>query len=375
MFFRNLTLFRFPGEAELGGVVRTLIESAATLEAHLAQHALRECGPLELSTRGFVSPMGRDGTALTHAIGQYVLIAVGQNERLLPAVVIAEEVAHRVGQIFEREGRRPGGKERRRIKEEVISELLPRAFVRPRRTLAYLDLQNGWLVVDTASRGVAEDVVSMLREALGRFPATPMAPVESPRNLMTGWLIGGKLPDALVLGEECELRDPTEAGAIVRARRQDLESEEVREHLKSGKQVFQLGLVYDDRMSLTLGEDLVVRKLRFLDVVLDTLGEDTAESKEAELDATFALMSLELQRLYARLAELFGIQRDPALRLDGGDAPKHMREANRASAAAARLDAMAREDGMTGALEDAGGNTLMTFGEGAAQKRRKSRGH
>jgi hypothetical protein len=88
---------------------------------------------------------------------------------------------------------------------------------------------------------------------------------------MTDWLIHGKLPKGLALADECELRDPAEAGAVVRCRRQDLESDEVREHLKSGKQVFQLGLVFDGRVGFVLGEDLVVRKLRFLDQVLDSL--------------------------------------------------------------------------------------------------------
>src|SRR5690606_4177811 len=172
------------------------------------------------------------------------------------------------------------------------------AFVRPSRRAAYLDLKHGWFVVDTASRKAAEDAVSELREALGRFPATPMAPEESPRSLMTSWLVDGDLPAGLALGEECELRDPAEAGAIVRCRRQDLESEEMREHLKAGKQVFQLGLVFDERMSFVLGEDLVVRKLRFLDVVLDQFGEGTAESARAELDASFALMPIELADIF-----------------------------------------------------------------------------
>src|SRR5690606_19494715 len=121
---------------------------------------------------------------------------------------VNETLAQKIAAIAEKEGRRPGGKERKRLKEEVISELLPRAFIRPSRLSAYLDGKNGWFVVDSASRKAAEDAVSQVREALGRFPATPMAPAESPRGLMTGWLIDGKLPPGLVLGEECERRDP-----------------------------------------------------------------------------------------------------------------------------------------------------------------------
>jgi recombination associated protein RdgC len=300
MFFRNLTLFRFP--AGTGRVLKKL-------DQHLESHRLRECGPLELATQGFVSPYGRDNEALLHQVGVFSLVTIGAEERLLPSVVVNEALAERVREIAEKNGRRVGGKERKRLREEVISELLPRAFVRPSRRSAYLDAEQGWLVVDTASRKAAEDAVGRLREALGRFPATPMAPEESPRALMTQWLIDGKLPKGLALGEECELRDPAEAGAVVRCRRQDLESDEVKEHLKSGKQAFQLALVFDDRMSFVLGEDLVVHKLKFLDIVLDELGEDTPESAQAELDASFALMTLELKNLFEHLETWFGLPR------------------------------------------------------------------
>ena len=127
--------------------------------------------------------------------------------------------------------------------------------------------------------------------------------------LMTSWLAQGKLPKGLTLGDECELRDPVEAGAVVKCRRQELESDEVREHLKSGKQVFQLGLVFEDRLAFTLDDELVVRKLRFLDQVQDELGEEGKESATAELDAVFALMSLELRRLMEKLEEWFGQRR------------------------------------------------------------------
>ena len=237
------------------------------------------------------------------------MIAVGSEERLLPAVVVNEALSERIEKIVAKEARKIGAKERKRLKEEVISELLPRAFIRPSRLPAYLDAEAGWLVIDSASRKAAEEAVNQTREALGRFPAVPMAPEESPRALMTDWLISGKLPQGWMFGDECELRDPAEAGAIVRCRRQDLESDEVREHLKSGKQVFQLGLEFDGRMAFVLGEDLVVHKLRFLDVVVDELGEGDAESAHAELDASFALMTFELKNLLGHLTEWFGLHR------------------------------------------------------------------
>ncbi len=300
MFFRNISLFRFPPSVS---------KRLKNLEIDLETRRLRPCGPQELATHGFVSPYGRDSTVLMHREGRFSLVALGGEERVLPDVVVRETVAQKLVEHAAKHGRRSGGRERKRLKEDVISELLPRAFIRPSRLMAYLDAEDGWLIVDTASRKAAERMVGQLREALGRFPATPAASKESPRTVMTSWLGHGKIPDDLDLGDECELRDPAEAGAIARCRRQDLESDEVRGHLKSGKQVFQLGLGFDDRLELVLGEDLVIRKLRFLDGVQEGLDAGDAPSAEDELAAQFALMTLEHQRLLSRMNQWFGLVR------------------------------------------------------------------
>jgi recombination associated protein RdgC len=262
-----------------------------------------------LATQGFVSPYGRDEDALLHELGKFSLLTAAREDKLLPGAVVSEELNARLKKIAEKEGRPVGSKERKRLKDEVLTDLLPRAFTRVSKRNAYLDTENGWFVVDTASRKAAEACTSLIREALGTFPASPLVADESPRVLMTDWLAQGKLPAGLALGDECELRDSADGGAAVRCRRQDLESDEIREHLKSGKQVFQLGLVFDDRLEFSLDEDLVVRKLRFLDQVQDELGETQTDSAIAELDARFALMTLELGRLFEKLQEWFGLAR------------------------------------------------------------------
>jgi recombination associated protein RdgC len=300
MWFRNLTLFRFSKSAA---------KSLKSLESRLGEHRLRACGPIELATQGFISPYGRDEDTLLHQVGHFSLLISAREDKLLPNSVVSDELNARLRKMSEKAGKPVGSRERKRLKDEVLTDLLPRAFTRLSKRNAYLDTENGWLVIDTGSRKAAEAAVSLIREALGSFPAAPLVPDESPRVLMTDWLARGKLPAKLALGDECELRDSGDSGAAVRCRRQDLESDEIREHLKSGKQVFQLGLVFDDRLSFSLDEDLVVRKLRFLDQVQDALGDIEAESAVAELDARFALMSLELRRLFDNLQEWFGLPR------------------------------------------------------------------
>lgn len=301
MFFRNLTLFRFSP---------SVAQELSRLADALNDYRLRPCGPLEVGTRGFVPPVGRgDEAPLTHEVNACTLVTVGSEEKLLPAAVVNDELTRKVQKIANEEGRKVGGRERKRLKEDLFTELLPRAFVRNFRLSAYVDRKHGWLVLDTASRKNAEMALTQIREALGSFPAVPLAPEEGPRALMTDWLASGKLPGGLALGDECELRDPaTTSGAIARCRRQPLDAPEVKEHLRNGKQVFQLGLVFDDRLGFVLGEDLVLRKLTFFDVVLDELGDGQADAA-ADMDARFALLTLELERLLVKLEAWFGLPR------------------------------------------------------------------
>jgi recombination associated protein RdgC len=224
---------------------------------------------------------------------------------LLPAAVVNDEVAKKLAALEQREGRKLGGRARKRLKEDVLHELLPRAFVKPMRLDGALDVKQGVVAIDTSSRKSAETWVSELRRALGSFPALPLNPGVAPRSVLTGWIAGEPLPTGLALGEECELKDALDGGAIVRCQRQELQGEEIAKHLESGKQVTRLALTLDDKLSFVLGEDLVVRKLKFLDGAVAELEADRIEDARAELDARFALQSAELARLFKLLDKAF----------------------------------------------------------------------
>jgi len=300
MFFRNLTLFRFSPS------VAPLLNRDY---AQLVRHKLRAPGPLEVQTIGFVSPYGPDSQVLLRSDESFQWFTLGREQRLLPANVVNTEINKRLHAEAERRARPVGGRQRRAIRNEVLDVLLPQAFVQATRINAYLDRDRGWRVIDTASYKIAEMVLTKLREALGSFPAVPLAPNNPPRLLMTEWLANGRLPGGLFLGDECELRDPASRATVI-CRQQELESGEVHQHLKQGKQPFRLGLQFGDRASFVLGEDLVIRKFRFLDIVQDSIDHgDGADSVYAELDARFALMAREIQPLLDSLEEWFGLER------------------------------------------------------------------
>lgn len=297
MFFRNLTLFRFPTSLQLDA-----------LAAGLAECALRPVGPMELSTQGFISPFGRNSEGLHYELDGVYWLSVGREVKDLPGSAVNARLQAKLDEIEQKEGRRPGGRTRKRLKDEIVTDMLPHAFMKPARIDAILDTRTGLLAVDTSSRKTAESVVSEVRRALGSFPALPINAEVAPRSVMTGWVAGEALPDGLALGDAAELRDALDQGAVVKLDRMELENNaEVDKHLQSGKQVTRLALSLDDHVSFVLGEDLAIRKFKLLDGAVDTLENTDREDLRAELEARFALMSHELRRLFSVLS--------PALKL------------------------------------------------------------
>ena len=224
MFFRNLTLFRFPTSLDF-----------SQLDELLPEAALKPVGPLELSSRGFISPFGRGEEALSHRINDAIWLSVGGEDKILPGAVVNDLLQKKLQEIEQKEGRKPGGKTRKRLKDDLLHELLPRAFVKPSRTDALIDLEHGFIAVDASSRKTGENVVSEVRRALGSFPALPLNAEVAPRSVLTGWIAGEPLPEGLSLGEECELKDAMEGGAVVKCQNQELQSDEIAKHLEAGK--------------------------------------------------------------------------------------------------------------------------------------------
>jgi recombination associated protein RdgC len=296
--FKNVRFFRLDGPLDL---------DAATLEGQLATRRFRPCGPLDVATLGWYPPTGDEGAALVHGVNGCLLMGVRRQERLLPSAVVAEALDERVSEIEGAEVRSVGRAERRRLREDVLTEMLPRAFLRSRRVPAYLDTVAGWLVVDAGSDKAAEEVVSLLREMLGSLPAVPPRPNRPVTQLFTQWVEGAGLPEGFALGQDCELRDPEDKQSVVRCRGQDLAGEEIQTHLRAGKQVVKLALEWDDHLSLLLHDDLSIKRLRLADALIeDALGGDM-EDPAARLDAEFALTALELRALLQRLQEVFDL--------------------------------------------------------------------
>jgi recombination associated protein RdgC len=300
MWFRNLQIYRLPP---------SFAADPAAFAAQLARGPFRRCASHEAASRGWLPARG-DGD-LVHALGGQWLIALGVEQRLLPASVINDEVRERAAAAEAQQGYAPGRKQLRELRERVTEELMPRAFTKRRTTFVWIDPQGGWFCVDAASQGKAEEVIEHLRVCLDDFPLTLLHTKLSPMAAMADWLAAGEAPPGFTIDRDCELKAAGEEKAVVRYVRHTLEGDEVKAHLAAGKQPTRLALTWDDRISFVLTEKLEVKRLAFLDLLKEA-AEQGVEHADEQFDADFALMSGELGRLLPQLVAALGGEADAA---------------------------------------------------------------
>ena len=298
MWFKNLALYRLTEPFSL---------DVTELEEKLNDKQFRPCSSHDQFSLGWTSPIGNASEQLIHTSNGFMMLCLKKEEKVIPAAVINEMLAEKVTEKEEQEMRKLSRKEKTALKDELIFELLPRAFSFSKKTFAYIDPKGGWIVVDAASAKKAEDLLSYLRKCLGSLPVVPINTVDQPVITMTQWLTDNKtVPNDVVVEDECELRSPEEDGSIIRCKRHNLGLPEIINHLDTGKQVIKLAVNWTDRLSFIIDENLAIKRLKFLDLIQDQVSDTEADDEIAQFDVDFSIMSLELANFLPRLLDIFG---------------------------------------------------------------------
>lgn len=297
MWFKNLQIYRLDPDFNV---------SPEQLQEKLRAESFKPVGSLATSSIGWVSPFDHRDGELVYAAGSAMLLCARREERLLPSTVVNEKLKEKVIAIEETEGRPVRRKERMSLKDDIVVDLLPKAFTRSTYIDGLITADGKWLVINAASAKRAEEMVNLLRESLGSFKAQLPQTRENPATVMSQWLGGNGIPGDIELGDECELREPGESGGVVRCRKVELLGEEVQTHLAAGKRAAKVALTLGGRLHFVLTDELGVRRLTFDDVVQEEMGDMESADQAALFDAQFALMSLELGRTIPHLMNLFG---------------------------------------------------------------------
>jgi recombination associated protein RdgC len=300
MWFRNLVVYRLPAGWSM---------SAAQLEEALAGDRLRPCSPLEMSSRGWVeaAPDGR----LVHALAGHYMIALGIDQKLLPASIVRQVAKERAAEVAQEQGHPVGRRQMRDIRIRVQEELRARALTRRRVTRAWIDPEGGRFVVEAAGATRAEQVVETLRMSIDSFAVQPLKGERTPQATMAGWLRHGDLPPRLSIEPDLELKAPDKAKGSIRYNRHPFDPRQVQALLAGGLLVTRLGLTWRDRVAFALNDRLEFKRVALLGVDADSdaagagEGEDAAD-ESARLDADFVLMTGELSALLAEVDAAMG---------------------------------------------------------------------
>ena len=285
-----------------------------TLSDALGRTIFRPCGPTERRTSGWVPPRGVDHGPLLESVGGQWLMALMSESRQLPASAMRAELDLRLDAVEAQIGRRPRGKAKREMKEQVEHELMPRAFTRKAAVTVWIDPRSRMLVLGTPSAKVADlVVVELLTVFDDHLPLSPLDTAQSPAGAMAAWLASRQAPPGFSIDLECELRQADDSRATVKYTRHTLDTDEVALHLQQGKMPAYLAMTWADRVSFVLTDDLKIKRVKFLDVETASATGAAGDGQDDSFDADAALATGELSQLMGDLLDALGGERTSGL--------------------------------------------------------------
>ena len=271
------------------------------LEAALQKTPFAECGATQERSAGWVPPRGEQHGLLAESVAGQWMLRFMTEAKLIPASVLNRKVNEKAEHIEKTEGRKPGKKEKRELKDEAKLDLLPMAFTKQGAMWVWIDPQARLLLLDTSAQGRADEVVSLLVEGLPGFALALVDTQTSPQAAMAHWLVTQEPPAGFSIDRQCELVAADESKAVVRYARHPLDIDEVREHIEHGKLPTKLAMTWDDRVSFVLTDNLQLHGVTLLDAVMDGQSQD-----DGGFDTDVAISTGELSRMLRDLIEALG---------------------------------------------------------------------
>ncbi|MGP1628356.1 MAG: recombination-associated protein RdgC [Giesbergeria sp.] len=289
--FKNLIVYR----------IASPLATLDQVEQALAKAMFAPCGATQERSVGWIPPRGdAHGPLVESLAGQWVLCFATET-KVVPGSVVARRVLEKADRIEQETGRKPGKKETRELKDEALLDLLPMAFTRLGVMWVWIDPAARTLVLDTSSQARADEVVTLLTEALPGVALALLHTQYSPQAAMAHWLSTQEPPTGFSIDRECELKAADESKAVVRYGRHPLDIEEVQQHIQHGKLPTKLALTWDDRVSFVLTDGMQLKKISFLDTVFENNAAD-----DGGFDADVAIATGELAKLIPDLVAALG---------------------------------------------------------------------
>jgi len=284
MWFKNAQVYQYE------------LEKPTDLPLLLANEALKPCPPHARFIYGWL-PVLTD--QLVHEVAGCSLICMGKEERILPRGVINRLLAERIQVLETQQGRTVKRAEKAQIAEDLEFELLPKSFCIEKRLFALLDEKSNRLIINTSSNTQAAQLTSLLRKSVPGIRIEPMQLTDNLGLRFASWINNPSLlPPSFQLASDCLLYSLDDEKKRFTCKGYELPAEEILNLLSQGLAAAELSIIWNERIQLTLTDDLIFKKLKCLDYLVDEFNDiHQLDEEHQQQDAALALLAGELRGL------------------------------------------------------------------------------
>lgn len=251
--FKNATIYSIGEPAE-----------APALEEALGREQFAPCGATSLMSVGWSPARGEANGALVESVGGQLVALFTIETRAVPADAVKSEAEKRAKAIEAFTGRRPGKKEMRDMRDDVLLELLPRAFPQRDGVPVWIDREHHRLVIGTTVASKVDEVVNALMRANAFKSVAPLATHASPASTMASAICAGALPEGLDFGRECSLQGSGDEPPVVQFKRCDILSEDIVKRVQAGQLPTAMRIA-SDWCQVTLTDKFTLKKIEYPD--------------------------------------------------------------------------------------------------------------
>ncbi len=304
--FNNIMVWR---------LVEPIREDRVDLSAALGDHPAKVPGAGAMQAEGFIPPLGRDELYVEGIDAETSLIALNVAKRMLPGKIVKRAVEQEARKIAEAEGRKVFAREKQRIKEQVLEQLLPRAFVD--HSQVYALLTRDYIILGTSSAKTGERLLDALRAALpGGLKVVPVHLHGTPISSFTHWFGYGDVrgSDRFSLGSDFTVHGTASESEAIKGSWPFSTDETLSDWIaQGGQRVTALGLNWhsptlETDVPFVVNEMLGLKSIKWPPELLHKANDDAGDDAE-EIDmaiATLMILAAEFRELWRDLLMALG---------------------------------------------------------------------
>lgn len=311
--FSNILAYRHSNAFDLH-------KDLAAINQALASKPARLPGKMELNAAGFTEPVGEEGAFIERISPMAYVFAFNLAERMIPGKIVRQQVAAKVKKIEKEQERKVYAREKQQIKDEVLNQMLPRAFIDQKIT--YGMVLGPYILIDSSSAKRGEDILSTMRECLGSMPVRPVAVATTPIDAFTRWFTGTDEPVQFHLTGDFKANARSDESDFVNGKGTSPEHEGLSDLVREyDRRVTVLGLGWGtstgETASFTVNEMIGIKGIKWpeslAEMAADQVGEEDDEDarRVTLLRTTMILLGAELKQLLADLLDALGGEQLP----------------------------------------------------------------